>query len=285
MTLFEGPLVTERWLREQPAGALTLVDVRWEPQADARERFEQGHLPDAVLLDVDDDLAGAPGDGPGRHPLPSPEHFARTLGGLGVGDQQPVVAYDTERGSLAARLWWMLDVLGHPVALLDGGMQAWTGPFATGPGRVRAPSTFTPRPWPAARVAEIETVRVALRERTAIVVDARSNERYRGDVEPFYDVAGHIPGARSLPWADLHDPQSGRFLSAHELRDRFRDAGVTDGGRMIAQCGSGVTACTDLLALRLAGLGDGRLYVGSWSDWIADPDRPVAIGAEPGTHS
>jgi thiosulfate/3-mercaptopyruvate sulfurtransferase len=280
---FDGPLVSDAWIREQAAGDLTLVDVRWEPQGDARAMFERGHLPGAVFLDVDEDLAAAPGDGPGRHPLPSPEAFARTMGRVGIGDDTPVVVYDTERGSLAARLWWMLDVVGHPVALLDGGMQAWKGALETGPGRKTAASGFTSRPWPVARIVEVETVRVALRERTSVVVDARSGERYRGEVEPFYAVAGHIPGARNLPWADMHDRRSGRFLSADRLRDRFRAAGVTDGGRVVAHCGSGVTACTDLLAMRVAGLDDGRLYVGSWSDWIADPDRPVALGTEPGT--
>lgn len=280
---FDGPLVSRDWLRAHAGEDLVLVDVRWEPQGDARATFERSHLPGAVFLDVDDDLAAPPGEGPGRHPLPSPEAFARTLGSSGIGDDTPVVVYDTERGSLAARLWWMLDVVGHPVALLDGGMAAWTGPFEAGPGREPASATFTPRPWPANHIVDARVVSDAIRDRSSVVVDARSAERYRGEVEPIYPVAGHIPGAHSLPWAAMHDPGTGRFLSADLLRERFDEAGISDGARMIAQCGSGVTACTDLLALRVAGLGDGRLYVGSWSDWIADPDRQVATGAEPGS--
>lgn len=284
-TPFDGPLVTEAWILDRAPGDLVLVDVRWEPDGDVQEAFERGHLPDAVLMDVDEDLAAPPGEGPGRHPLPSPEAFARTMTRAGIGADTAVVAYDPERGSLAARLWWMLDVLGHPVSLLDGGMTAWSGSLETGPGREPTPRFFTSRAWPPDRIVDARAVRAAVSQGSSVLVDARSGERYRGETEPIYDVAGHIPGARNLPWADVHDPTSGRFLGSDALRERFRVVGVSDGRQMIAQCGSGVTACTDLLALRVAGMADARLYVGSWSDWIADPERPVVTGEDPGSPS
>ena len=201
---------------------------------------------------------------------------------MGIGDDTAVVAYDDVSGSIAARLWWMLDAIGHAVALLDGGLAAWTGPRATGPApgpacghHLRAsilgrrsgwwvPTTCTPR----------STLRVG------VVLDARLGERYRGEVEPIDPVAGHIPGARSAPWADNLDPSTGRFLPSYQLRERYEARGVRSGDDAIVYCGSGLTATHDLLAMRLAGFPhDGRLYGGSWSGWIEDPTRPVATGS------
>jgi thiosulfate/3-mercaptopyruvate sulfurtransferase len=269
-------LVDAAWLAEH-LDEVVVVDVRWSPTggtAEAERAFREGHIPTAVFLDVDRDLAATPFvDGPGRHPLPSPETFAATLSAAGIGDDDTVVAYDDVRGSVAARLWWMLDATGRRAALLDGGLQAWNGPLETGPGQRRPPADAEVGPWPQARVVEAETVAEAIRTGAVAVLDARAGERFRGEVEPLDPVAGHIPGARSAPWTDdLGD--DGRFRSPEALRSRFEALGASEG--TIVQCGSGVTSCHALFAMRLAGLGDARLYVGSWSDWVHDRDREVA---------
>jgi thiosulfate/3-mercaptopyruvate sulfurtransferase len=273
-----GPLVSPEWLVEHLGEAgLVVADVRWVRDGSSRAVFEAGHLPGAILLDADDDLS-AIGEGAGRHPLPTPEAFAHAMEAVGIGDGTPVVAYDDVRGSIAARLWWMLDAIGHPVALLDGGLAAWSGPIVSGPAVTEpGPTTFAPRPWPPARLTDADGVAEALRSAT-VVLDARAAERYRGEAEPIDPVAGHIPGARSAPWTDNLDPATERFLSADRLRARYEELGVRTGGDTIAYCGSGLTAALDLLALRLAGFDDGRLYGGSWSGWIEDPARPVATG-------
>jgi thiosulfate/3-mercaptopyruvate sulfurtransferase len=282
MTPFDGPLVSAAWLADRGSEGLVLADVRWRTDVSAREGFLRGHLPGAVSIDADVDLAGPVDARSGRHPLPSPDAFAAAMERAGIGDETPVVAYDIARGSYAARLWWMLDVLGHPVALLDGGLDAWTG-LETGEGDVPEPARFTPRPWPEDLLFRgAEGVIDALRSGMT-VIDARAGERYRGEEEPFDPVAGHIPGALSLPWGDLMDPATGRFRNADALRAWFAAAGIDEAEGVIAQCGSGVTACVDIVALRIAGMGRARLYVGSWSEWVSDPARPVATGPEPGS--
>ena len=282
MDPFPGPVVEPEWLRDRPSDAtprLVIADVRWVPDGTSREVFERGHLPGAVLIDADLDLAAPPFQGPGRHPLPSPEAFAHSMTRAGIGDDTPVVVYDDARGSIAARLWWMLDAIGHPVALMDGGLEAWDGPLETGPDRNEGPThSFTPRPWPREQVADATAVQTALSGPNVVVVDVRAPERYRGDIEPFDRRAGHIPGARNAPWAGNADPKTGRFLSAEALRERWSTLGIEDADRVIAQCGSGLTACHAILSMRVAGLGQARLYEGSWSDWIADPARPIATG-------
>lgn len=283
-----GMLIEPRWLAVEGVtmspDALVVADVRWVPDGHARERFGAGHLPGAVCVDVDADLAAPPGSGPGRHPLPAPQRFAATMSRLGVGDATAVVAYDDAGGSVAARLWWMLRVLGREVALLDlPSLDVWAdtgGTLETGPARDRAPASFTPAPWPADRVVDAPSVRTTLDEGTAVVLDARAGERYRGEVEPFDPVAGHIPGARSAPWHGNLD-HDGRMLDAAALAARYSALGVSGDGRVIASCGSGVTAALSLFAIERAGLGLGRLYEGSWSDWVSDPDRPVATGPDP----
>ena len=282
MESFPGPVVAPEWLRaeqrEQLGQSLVVADVRWVPDGSARHAFERAHLPGAVLIDADLDLAAPPFEGPGRHPLPSPDAFARAMSRAGIGDETPVVAYDDARDSIAARLWWMLDAIGHPVALLDGGLEAWDGERETGPGHLPAPATFTARPWPRDAIADAAAVQAALGDATATVVDVRAPERYRGDIEPFDPVAGHIPGARSAPWAGNVDPETGRFLTAEAMRARWSRLGIDDAAGVIAQCGSGLTACHSIVSMRLAGLGRARLYDGSWSDWVSDPSRPVATG-------
>ncbi len=274
-----GILVGSGWLSKHLDDVL-IAHVGWvpaEPDA-ARTSYEAGHIAGAVFLDVDDDLAGRPFvDGPGRHPLPSPEVFAATMARAGVSDGSRVVACDDARGSLAARLWWMLDATGHEAAVLDGGLEAWAGLREIGPETTRTAGHFTPRSWPEWLITDADGVARALRDDSAVVVDARAEERFRGDVEPIDPVAGHIPGERSAAWAGDLD-EAGRFLLPEQLRGRFARLGVTGEAPPIAHCGSGVTACHTLLALRLAELGDGVLYEGSWSDWVSDGSRPVARG-------
>jgi thiosulfate/3-mercaptopyruvate sulfurtransferase len=277
-----GPLVDARWLAERLQDPdLVVADVRWYPDGSARRRYEEGHLPGAVFVDVDTDLSGPRGPGSGRHPLPSPEAFAEAMARLGVDDRTPVVAYDDTGGAYAARLWWMLRATGRRAAVLDGGLAAWDGPFETGPPPVRPRATFTPRPWPPELVARAEDVERARQDPEALVLDARAPERYRGEVEPLDPVAGHIPGARNAPYAANLHPSTGRFRPPEELRRRYRALGVGRAREVVVYCGSGVTACHDLLALEVAGLPLARLYPGSWSEWVADPSRPVATGDEP----
>jgi len=281
-----GILVAPEWLAEHLDDPdVVVADVRWSPVGGtpaAEAAFAQGHIPGAVFLDVDRDLAArAFVDGPGRHPLPTPGAFAATLGAAGIGDGDLVVCSDDVRGSVAGRLWWMLDGTGRRAALLDGGVPAWTGPLETGPGARRTPAAFEARPWPPGRVVDAHDVARAL-ESGILVLDARAAERYRGDVEPIHPVAGHIPGARSAPWDRNVNPDTGRFLDPESLRSLYGRLGVRDAAGAIAACGSGVTTCHDLFAMRLAGLGDAHLYQGSWSDWVHDRSRPVATGPDPG---
>jgi thiosulfate/3-mercaptopyruvate sulfurtransferase len=284
MTL-PGPLVDAGWLAAH-LGGVVVADVRWvagDGPGAARSRYEAGHIPGAVYLGIDDDLAAPAFEGPGRHPLPSPAAFAATMARAGIGDGTAVVAYDDARGSLAARLWWMLDVLGEQVALLDGGLADWFGPLETGPAEAAPrPGVFTPRPWPAGSIVGADEVTSALAAGDDPVLDARMPERYRGEVEPLDPVAGHIPGASSAPWVGSLDEATGRFLGAEQLRMRFEALGVGPDRSPIAHCGSGVTGCHALFAMRIAGLPDGRLYEGSWSDWVHDGTRSVATGEDPG---
>ncbi|HSL10902.1 MAG TPA: sulfurtransferase [Actinomycetota bacterium] len=285
MTFDHPPVVDAAWLatRLDDAGVV-VADVRWSvdggtPAAEAA--FADGHIPGAVFVDVDRDLAAAPFvDGPGRHPLPTPETFAATMRAIGIGDDTVVVAYDDGGGSLAARLWWMLDATGHPAAILNGGLPAWARehPLQVGPPPLAERATFTARPWPAERLADAGDVAAAL-DADGVVVDVRAAERFRGTTEPIDPVPGHIPGARNLPWTDHLDPVTGLFLPPDVLRERYASVGVHRAGDAIVHCGSGITGCLGLLALRVAGLGDARLYQGSWSDWVHEPTRPVATGA------
>jgi thiosulfate/3-mercaptopyruvate sulfurtransferase len=275
-----GMLVSPEWLAEHLGEPkIVVVDSRWTPDGSGRTTYESGHIPGAVYLDADDDLASPPAVPGGRHPLPAPEVFAATISRAGIGDDDVVVVYDSAQGSHAVRLWWMLAVTGHRAAVLDGGLQAWSGPLEHGPQGARSPATFIPRPWPADGIADADTVATALTSGTATVLDARAPERYRGDVEPYDVRAGHIPGAINAPWSENVDASTGRFLPASELAARYRELGAT--GPTIVQCGSGITALHDAFAMRLTGLAMPRLYVGSWSDWVSDPDRPIATGDEP----
>jgi thiosulfate/3-mercaptopyruvate sulfurtransferase len=261
---------------------LAVVDCRFDlmnPEA-GRQAYLRAHIPAARYADLNRDLSAPIEPHTGRHPLPSPEACAARLGAMGIGNDTQVVAYDDANGSIAARLWWMLRWLGHgAVAVLDGGFKAWTahgGALESGETAGHA-ECFTPRIDADAVVSTAE-LEHALRDPRTVLVDARAPERYAGTVEPIDPVAGHIPGAVNHPFTANLGPD-GRFLSAAELERRWRERlPGREIENLVAMCGSGVTACHDLLSLEVAGLTGGKLYAGSWSEWIRDPRRPIARG-------
>jgi len=282
----ESPLVTPDWLAERlEDGHTVVVDVRWYLQGKRGiDEYRKGHLPGAHFLDVDRDLSSAPGPGrPGRHPLPSAETFARALARIGVREDSVVVAYDDMGGAQAARLWWLLRYFGNGIGhVLDGGIQAWV---ASG----RALDTTTPEVSPAAPLhlvtrPELVIDKSRVREMTergeGLLLDARAAERYEGKVEPIDARPGHIPGAKSAPFAANLTGPGGRFLSRDELARRYAALGVDAKKPVVAYCGSGVTACHDLLALAIAGHEHALLYEGSWSDWAGDATLPAAVGKD-----
>jgi thiosulfate/3-mercaptopyruvate sulfurtransferase len=270
-----GPLVDAGWLADNLA-SVVVVDVRWSvAEGPGRAAYEEGHISGAVFADLDTDLAAPPSVAQGRHPLPDPADFAAAMGALGIGDASQVVAYDDVGGIIAARLWWMLDAIGHDVAVLDGGVQAWAGELsaaAVDP----APAVFTPTPWPADRVVSADELEASIGS-GLVILDARSADRYAHGA-PFDPRPGHVPGAVSAPATD--NLADGRWRIAGDLRSHYAALGA-DGAEVAAYCGSGVTACADLLGRRRAGLPDGRLFVGSWSQWGADRSRPATEGVEP----
>ena len=262
-----------------------VFDCRFDLADTGRGRLahRESHLPDAVYAHLDLDLSGPITPQSGRHPLPDPSRLGGWLSKCGVGPDTQVVAYDDTGGTMAVRLWWLLRWLGHDrVAVLDGGWQAWVQadlPLQTSPPRVPEASRFTGTP-DSRLVVGTETLDRQLQtgDTSLQLVDARTRERYRGDAEPIDPVAGHIPGAVNLPLQDNLDSE-GRFRSADALRDRYTAIlGDRPPETVVAMCGSGVTACHNLLAMERAGLHGGLLYAGSWSEWIRDPRRPVATG-------
>jgi len=270
-------LVSASWLADH-ASEVVIADVRWYLDGrSGREAYERGHLPGAVFVDLDRDLSAPPAPGQGRHPLPTPAAFATALGRLGIGHGQPVVAYDDAGGSIAARLWWMLRAVGEPAAVLDGGLPAWRSPLDVGPGPGRDVIARDVRPWPAAGFVGTEEVDQLRRAPRALLLDARAPSRFTGEETAVDPRPGHIPGARSAPWTENLDPDTGQFKPADELERRFRAAGAAAAEVVVATCGSGVTACHDLLALHVAGYDRLALYAGSWSAWSSDPQRPAAL--------
>lgn len=263
---------------------LRIVDARFalmDPGA-GRTAYAESHLPGAVHADLNEDLSDLSRSGLGRHPLPEDAAFARRLGEWGIGPQHQVVVYDAGDGSMAAaRLWWMLRLLGHrQVAVLDGGLAAWRArglPETAEPPRINALPAY-PAGFDARLIADADEVRRRLDEDSGWLFDARAPERFRGEVEPIDPVAGHVPGALNRPFgANLRD---GKFKPAAELHAEL--APMLAGRRpddLVLMCGSGVTACHLLLAFEHAGLSGARLYAGSWSGWITDPARPVERGA------
>jgi thiosulfate/3-mercaptopyruvate sulfurtransferase len=291
-----GPLVSAGQLAAELAGAdaPAVLDCRWSLAGGAdRAGYEQGHLPGAVFVDLDRDLAGPPGPG-GRHPLPDPAAFQAAMRRAGVRGDRPVVAYDQGEPGGAARAWWLLGWFGHPGArVLDGGLPAWVtaglplvtvgpGPDPAGsdPGRPGSGSShgageFVVRSGGRALLDAEGAARVAA---SGALLDARAPGRYQGLEEPVDPVAGHVPGARNLPVDRLGGGHG--LAPPDELRRVFASAGVRGDAPVGVYCGSGVAAAQVVLALEAAGL-PGALYVGSWSEWVADPSRPVATGSRP----
>ncbi|MBW4080876.1 sulfurtransferase [Paenibacillus sp. S150] len=271
----------------------TIVDCRFtlgKPEA-GRESYEQEHIPGAVYLDLELDLSSPAGEHGGRHPLPDPQALAARLSKLGIGNDTRIVAYDDENGMNAARLWWLLRYLGHEQAfILEGGFSAWKAAEfpVTDHQPVRVPSSFTAnvQPQMLADVGEVRRVSGQTVENAPasdsdstsalpVLIDSRANDRYRGQNETLDKKAGHIPGAVNYFWKDTQHAD-GSFKSAEELQEHFSE--LDQDAEIIVYCGSGVTACPNVLALEKAGFKNVRLYAGSWSDWSSYPQNPVATG-------
>ena len=269
-----GPLVDAAWLRAHLHDPdLRVIDFRWYLLGGkGRDEYERGHIPRAVFVDLE---AVTGDEGGGRHPLPSARLFTEEMRRAGVSSDTRVVVYDDSTASpTATRLWFMLGLFGHRAqAVLDGGLQAWASPLASGTQSVER-GNFTAAEADLSRVVDWQTVRAL---RGVPLIDARVGERYRGETEPIDPKAGHIPGARNLPYTENLAP-GGRFKTPDELRRQFEALGVRDGA--VFYCGSGVNATQQVLAMEIAGLPNARLYAGSWSDW-SNRDLPVATGADP----
>jgi thiosulfate/3-mercaptopyruvate sulfurtransferase len=282
-TLISADNLAER-LAAAP-GSVLVFDCRFDladPGA-GEAAYAAGHLPGAHYLHLDRDLSGPKTGANGRHPLPARDALAAALAARGLAPGQQVVAYDAQGGAYAARLWWLLRWLGHDsVAVLDGGLAAWqaAGHALSVDAPAAAPGSFRAQP-PLATAVGTQAVLANLTNRDHLVIDARAADRYRGENETIDPVGGHIPGARNRFFKD-NLSADGRFLSGHDLRAAFAAVlGGTLPERVILQCGSGVTACHNALAMEIAGLHGAALYGGSWSEWCADPGRPVATGPNP----
>jgi thiosulfate/3-mercaptopyruvate sulfurtransferase len=285
--MIRGPLVDVRTLaRELGRADCIVVDCRFtltDPSA-GRAAYERGHIPGARYAHLDHDLSRPPSAAEGRHPLPERERFAATLGSFGIGPADTVVAYDEGSGAIAARLWWLLGWVGHERrAVLDGGFAAWQE--AGLPVEQQQPAVAA-RHYDAGYGSQgdgvVATSAIAAAvARGDLLVDARAAPRYRGEQEPIDPKAGHVPGARNRPFS-ANVTSAGRFRPAAELNAELTELlGGRPPQQLIAMCGSGVTACHLLLAMEVAALPGGRLYAGSWSEWIRDSARPIATGSEP----
>ena len=277
------PLITATGLlAELDDGAIRIVDCRWYlgKPGDGADAYEAGHIPGAVYADLESDLSGS--DGGGRHPLPSPEAFDATLRQWGISVTSKVVVYDDRGGAVASRLWWMLTQQGHAdTYVLDGGLPAWRD--AGGRLTTDIPAVRTDPGSAGIDIAEwtgtADRGAVADRSDDVVLADARSADRYRGDTESIDPKAGHIPGAISFPMTKNLDGHL--FRNPVELRSMFEATDIDEDSPVIMHCGSGVTACHNILAMEIAGLGRPDLYVGSWSDWSSS-DLPIATGSDPG---
>jgi thiosulfate/3-mercaptopyruvate sulfurtransferase len=253
-----------------------VLDVRWTLGGPPGSiDFAKGHIPGAHFVDLDRELSAPPGLG--RHPLPDAAAFVEAMRRHGVDRSRPVVVYDAATATSAARAWWLLRYFGHAdVAILDGGYAAWVAaelPVEEGDDRDPARGDFEGAP---GGMPLLDAAGAAALARAGVLVDARAPERFRGETEPVDPVAGHIPGARNLPAARTENPD-GTFLAPEELRERYAEVGVSPGNPVAVYCGSGVVATEGVFALGLAGI-DAALYAGSWSEWITDPSRPIAVG-------
>lgn len=278
-----SPLVSADWLQAHLHDRdLRLVDCRFnlmQPQQ-GRDQYQQGHVPGAVYLDLEADLSAPKGDRGGRHPLPEIETLAARLGAIGISSDPAtlVVAYDDSFSAFASRLWWLLRYLGHErVAVLDGGLAAWQaigGELVTDIPAI-APAQFQPCQQPdwVVDAAGVKSAQAS----GQILIDSREADRYRGEREPIDPVAGHIPGAQLAVWKEALD-ENGYWRSPQEQQQRWQS--IPAAAQPIIYCGSGVTACVNLLSWELAGRSPAQLYAGSWSDWCSDPANAIATGVE-----
>jgi thiosulfate/3-mercaptopyruvate sulfurtransferase len=274
------PLITANQLEEiiNSGENVLLCDCRFDlvdPQV-GRKAYLEGHIPGSLYIDLDQDLSGKKTGQNGRHPLPTPEDWAQTKSRLGIDSKTLVIAYDNQGSVYASRLWWMLKATGHAkVQVLDGGLDVWNGPIGT---MARQPTpTSTPVPtMPYVGLVLADGVLENLQSKKSVIVDARANDRFHGQNETLDPIGGHIPEAINYCF---RENLSGKLFKAPEqLFKDFHDLlGSTKASEVIHQCGSGVTACHNLLAMEIAGLKGSRLYAGSWSEWCADPSRPVAL--------
>lgn len=272
-----GPLVDAEWL-EANLDQVSLFDSRkYLDGRSGRDEFERGHIPGAVFVDLDADLAAPPSQPGGRHPFPTPADFAAAMGRLGYDGTMPAVIYDDVGGGMAGRMRFMLTLIGIPAAVLDGGIQAWSGDLVAGAVHPE-PATFAERSWPTDRLVDADEVARRI-EAGGVVMDARNQSRFAGKENRIDDRFGHVPGAINLAWEDNIDDFTGTVLSVEQLAVRYEDVveGQESGVRPVAYCGSGVTACHNLLALEMLGV-EADLYVGSWSEWGADESRPLETG-------
>ncbi len=262
------PFVSASWVLER-RDEVVLADVRFYLDGSSpRAAYDAGHIPGAVFIDLERTLAAPASPLEGRHPLPSPEVFAGGMREAGISEDSTVVAYDDAGGVIAARLAWMLRALGVDAAVLDGGVDAWPEPLVAAEPEV-SPGTFTARPWPAERLATIEDAQ----DPRNVVIDARPRERYDGAPDPVDPRFGHIPGAQSLPCREHN--RGGVLRAKHDLRAAVDAVGAGGDNPVVSYCGSGVTACHNLLILEHLELPPGRLYPGSWSQY-SHTDLPVA---------
>ncbi|MBO9600298.1 MAG: sulfurtransferase, partial [Cohnella sp.] len=275
-------IVPVKWLLARMYEAdVVIVDCRFQlGQPDAgRKAYEEEHIPGAVYMDLEKDLSAPVEEHGGRHPLPDAAELAGLFSKFGISNESRVVAYDDQGGAMASRLWWLLNYLGHTnVFVLDGGFSAWknAGCPVTAEQKVIIPSSFVATVQHNMLV-EVDEVRESLGTGRFVLIDSREAPRYRGEVEPIDPVAGHIPGARNFFWAEGRRAD-GMWKDADEQRERF--AGLSPDDEIVVYCGSGVTACPNVLALQEAGFSKVKLYAGSWSDWISYEGNPVAVGDE-----
>lgn len=274
------PLITANQLEEiiNSGENVLLCDCRFDlvdPQA-GRKAYLEGHIPGSLYIDLDQDLSGKKTDRNGRHPLPTPEDWAKTKSRLGIDSKTLVIAYDNQGSVYASRLWWMLKATGHAkVQVLDGGLDVWNGPIGTMARQATPTSTPVPS-MPYVGLVLADGVLENLQSKKSVIVDARANDRFHGQNETLDPVGGHIPEAINYCF---RENLSGKLFKAPEqlFKDFHGLLGSTKASEVIHQCGSGVTACHNLLAMEIAGLKGSRLYAGSWSEWCADASRPVAL--------
>ncbi|SEG77239.1 sulfurtransferase [Paenibacillus sp. UNC499MF] len=275
-------IVSLEWLNEHLQDPdLLIADCRFalgEPWS-GRQDYSIDHIPGAFYVDLEEDMSGEKREHGGRHPLPDLGAFSMRASAIGVDASKTVVAYDDQGGAMASRLWWMLRFLGHErVYVLDRGYSQWkaAGYPVTAEAPQASPATFSPKVQ-RHMLASMDEVKAKLGAKDTVLIDSREGARYRGEQEAIDPVAGHIPGARNRFWKDALDAE-GSWRSAEEQQERFR--GLENAEELIVYCGSGVTACPNVLALEEAGIPGVKLYAGSWSDWVSYADNPVAVGDE-----